>query len=272
MKKSAKETFLTISQFSKIAEISRKTLIFYDNIGLFCPEFTDDNGYRYYSHEQIYIISAITILKELGMSLSEIKQYMDKRNIDHAVSLLNAQNDVINDKIQKLKNTQNMLLSKLESLSNSRNITPYLPEIVTQEQEPLYISRPFHFEKTKIPDDIWINYYMECKKRGITFGYPEGFLIQKEHFISGSSAYADHIIFYVNKKKFANAYIPKGRYLVACGYGGLEDTERIYQCLFEYIRTHQLQIVGNAYEKRIIDEIATEEKDKQIMQVKIQIA
>ena len=29
--------YLMISEFSKICEISRKTLIFYDNIGLFSP-------------------------------------------------------------------------------------------------------------------------------------------------------------------------------------------------------------------------------------------
>lgn len=43
-----KDNYLTISEFSKISEISRKTLIFYDNIGLFSPEYTASNGYRYY--------------------------------------------------------------------------------------------------------------------------------------------------------------------------------------------------------------------------------
>ena len=76
MKKFSKDNYLSISQFSKIAEVSRKALIFYDNIGLFSPDVTDSNGYRYYSHEQIYIISVINTLKELGMPLSEIpRQY-----------------------------------------------------------------------------------------------------------------------------------------------------------------------------------------------------
>ena len=32
--------YLTISEFSKIAEVSRKALIFYDRIGLFSPAYT----------------------------------------------------------------------------------------------------------------------------------------------------------------------------------------------------------------------------------------
>lgn len=66
---------LTISEFSRISEVKRKTLIFYDTIGVFCPKYTAPNGYRYYAHEQIYVISMIQILKELGIPLSKIKDY-----------------------------------------------------------------------------------------------------------------------------------------------------------------------------------------------------
>lgn len=272
MKKSAKENYLSISQFSKISEISRKALIFYDNIGLFCPEFTDDNGYRYYSHEQIYVISAILILKELGMSLSEIKDYMDKRDISSAVALLNAQNKVINEKIRELKNTQDMLLMKLEGLSDSKQVVFYEPHIVVQSPEPLYISQPFDFEKDKIPDETWADYYMECKMRGITIGYPEGYLVKKENLLRGQSSRANHLLSYVMKKKLANGAAPQGHYLMVYGKGDLEDTEKIYETLFAYIRENHLQMIGDAYEKRLVDEIATEEKEKQVVQVKIQIA
>ena len=88
MKKLSKDKHLSISEFSKIAEISRKTLIFYDNIGLFTPEYTAPNGYRYYAHEQIYIISVINILKQLGMPLSEIKTYIDQCTPNQAIQLL----------------------------------------------------------------------------------------------------------------------------------------------------------------------------------------
>ena len=56
MQEKNRDGLLKISEFSKIAEISRKGLIFYDNIGVFSPEYTAPNGYRYYSHEQIYLI------------------------------------------------------------------------------------------------------------------------------------------------------------------------------------------------------------------------
>ena len=44
-----KGEYLTVSQMAKLHHISRQTLIYYDHIGLFRPQITDDKGYRYYS-------------------------------------------------------------------------------------------------------------------------------------------------------------------------------------------------------------------------------
>ena len=54
MKIQEKDNYLTISEFSRISEIKRKALIFYDNTGVFSPKYTAPNGYRYYTHDQIY--------------------------------------------------------------------------------------------------------------------------------------------------------------------------------------------------------------------------
>jgi DNA-binding transcriptional MerR regulator len=42
---------LTVKQVSKLAHITTRTLHYYDQIGLFKPDFIGDNGYRYYSDE-----------------------------------------------------------------------------------------------------------------------------------------------------------------------------------------------------------------------------
>lgn len=70
---------LTISEFAKLSGVSRKTLIYYDKIGLFCPETVNpESGYRYYSYLQLDVISAIYALKEIGTPLKDINVYLDK--------------------------------------------------------------------------------------------------------------------------------------------------------------------------------------------------
>ena len=46
MKKEMKR--LTTAQFAKLHEVNKRTLHYYDDIGLFCPLTKEENGYRYY--------------------------------------------------------------------------------------------------------------------------------------------------------------------------------------------------------------------------------
>jgi DNA-binding transcriptional MerR regulator len=63
-----------IGQFARVAGVSRKTLRFYDEIGLLRPAATDTHTrYRYYAPAQLSELATITALKELGMSLDEVK-------------------------------------------------------------------------------------------------------------------------------------------------------------------------------------------------------
>ncbi|MBN1231191.1 MAG: effector binding domain-containing protein [Anaerolineales bacterium] len=66
---------LQIGEFSKIANISIKTLRFYDQMGLLIPAFVNQhNGYRYYKLEQLPILNKILALRDLGFSLEDIKR------------------------------------------------------------------------------------------------------------------------------------------------------------------------------------------------------
>ena len=68
---------LTVGQFSKICQVSTKTLHHYDKIGLVKPEQTDKfTGYRYYSEEQLPLMLLIQRLKRYGFTLTEIKNFL----------------------------------------------------------------------------------------------------------------------------------------------------------------------------------------------------
>lgn len=74
---------LPIGEFSKICQVSIKTLHHYDKIGLMKPEYVESHtGYRYYSQTQMEIMLLIQRLKRYGFSLEEIKGMLvchDKR-------------------------------------------------------------------------------------------------------------------------------------------------------------------------------------------------
>jgi effector-binding domain-containing protein len=66
---------LKIGEFSRLSQTPVSTLRYYDDIGLIKPVDVDGfTGYRYYSAEQLPKLNRIAVLKDLGLSLTEIVQ------------------------------------------------------------------------------------------------------------------------------------------------------------------------------------------------------
>lgn len=69
--------FLT-GEFSRIARVSKRLLQYYDEIGLLKPAHTDaQTGYRYYSAKQLPHLNRILAMKDLGLSLDQIRRMLD---------------------------------------------------------------------------------------------------------------------------------------------------------------------------------------------------
>ncbi|MBO0441199.1 MerR family transcriptional regulator [Candidatus Enterococcus ikei] len=67
-----------ISEFSELTNISPRMLRHYDKLNLLKPKITKkDNGYRYYTPEQINQANRILSLKNVGIPLKEIAMLLD---------------------------------------------------------------------------------------------------------------------------------------------------------------------------------------------------
>lgn len=66
-----------IGMFSKMNQVTIKTLRHYDEIGLLKPAYVEQwTGYRYYTTEQLPILHKILALRDMGFTLEEIKQIL----------------------------------------------------------------------------------------------------------------------------------------------------------------------------------------------------
>jgi DNA-binding transcriptional MerR regulator len=67
-----------IGDFSKLSQVSVKTLRYYDEIGLLKPiEIDRFTGYRYYSASQLSRLNRILLLKDLGLTLDQIGRLLE---------------------------------------------------------------------------------------------------------------------------------------------------------------------------------------------------
>lgn len=67
---------LTVGALARRANVTTKTVRYYESIGLLPPATRGDNGYRYYPREAVERLTFIRRAKQLGLSLDEIGDLM----------------------------------------------------------------------------------------------------------------------------------------------------------------------------------------------------
>ena len=123
---------LTIGEFSNICRVSTKTLRYYAEIGLVLPdEINPENGYRYYSIEQLEKMLLINRLKNYCFSLEEIKLILEsEERMDEVLfTALNKKKKEIAVKVQKFENTLHQIDSDILNMRNGKSIMSYMENI-----------------------------------------------------------------------------------------------------------------------------------------------
>ena len=99
-----KDDLISIGRMAELNGISVPTLRLYDEKGLLKPRYIDpETGYRYYDTDQNARLDMIAYMKELGMSLAQIAQVLEKEDISLIEELLSQKNEQIHEQMRRLK-------------------------------------------------------------------------------------------------------------------------------------------------------------------------
>ena len=126
---------LSIGEFSNICKVSTKTLRYYAEIGLLEPsEVNPENGYRYYSIEQLEKMLFINRLKAYSFSLDEIKVIMQlegEEGDNLYLTFIHKKKE-----IEKQVHNFNQILTQLENdilaIKQGKSIMSYMDDIDVQ--------------------------------------------------------------------------------------------------------------------------------------------
>ena len=92
----------TVKQLADLAGVSRRTLHYYDEIGLLKPSSLADNGYREYDEPALFHLQQILFYREIGLELGQIKVILDDPAFD-LVSALQTHRQAMLEKIKRLQ-------------------------------------------------------------------------------------------------------------------------------------------------------------------------
>ncbi|HPO50518.1 MAG TPA: MerR family transcriptional regulator [Spirochaetota bacterium] len=127
---------LRIGEFSKLCRVTIKCLRYYDEVGLLKPELINsENGYRFYSNNQLVKMGLIVELKELGFTIEEIL-FITGKNItpSHFKELLERKRTEVSDIIKAENNKLNKINIYIKEISEEKFMFDVklkeLPEVI----------------------------------------------------------------------------------------------------------------------------------------------
>jgi DNA-binding transcriptional MerR regulator len=267
-----KEKFL-IGELAKLFNISSDTLRHYDKLGLLKPDYDERNNYRYYAIRSMFKLSRILFLKNLGISLGEIKEYMKNKNTGNFLSMLKKKNDEIDDRIHHLMNLKYKINSKLELLEN---VEHQLNQIKIKTFKKRY---GIFLDINELKSEYEIK---QAFKKNEKYLKISSWLVEGQIYTSLSKADIDKGIFsrfryFIEIESLEDEMhqqleiIPESEYICIAVRGPYEDMAKHYEALVSWIINHDYRIIGDSIEKNIIDYDSSESEDEYVSEIQIPI-
>lgn len=262
----------TIGQFAKLHEINKKTLMWYDEIGILKPAVIKENGYRYYSFQQSSILETILMLRELNVSISEIQDFMQNRSASSLETLLENKVRELDDTISHLRSLRAIMNEKRWNMSTIRNLDISEFSIVEKPETHYLVTVPISHD-TPFEQEIEL-VVTETKKYQLRRLHDAsyGAILPVENLycgnLNGYSALYIELPFPTHRKGLHVQ--PKGKYLRAFCKGDWNNLPGRYTEILAYAKENNLQFCGSAYEKGI-NELVIDTLDDYITQIEIPI-
>ncbi|MBK5253669.1 MAG: MerR family transcriptional regulator [Peptostreptococcaceae bacterium] len=268
------DDYFRTGEFAEIVGVSKQTLIHYDKIGLFSPEITDSNKYRYYSHNQLETFPVISMLKELGVPLEQIKSTITHGSPTVLLDLLNTKKSQIDERIRRLNWCKKFIDEKIHLTEEGNCIEPdtfyikrFPEEYMIRVETPIGVSPSGKYVSASI-----VKLFNYCKKLGVNSSFSVGAIIPLSQLKKTSYSFS-HLYTIVEKTDEIKdlAYDSSGNYLVY--YSNKGYTKVLENChkLLEYGNARDMNLGNCIYEDNILDDLSGRSPNSYMIRLAIEI-
>ncbi|MFR6016356.1 MAG: MerR family transcriptional regulator [Paraclostridium sordellii] len=267
-----KRKYYKTGELSKIYNLGRDSLKYYEKLGLLNPG-RDTNSYRMYTIKDICNLNLIKELRSLDFSMQKIKEYLENRNVDTTREMLLEEVRFIDEKLEELSSHKESLHKRLSSINNTVEHTNF------NRIELLYMP------KRKV---LTVN-------SNVTFDENVDYLIQRlnekfddKFYVLGNSNFGAVFDTKSVTKGVFNNYkyifclldddtknydfiIDEGYYVTYTYKGNYKQIRKILPMLFKFIEFNNYTILGDPLEIYKIDIYETSIEDEYVTQVQIPV-
>ncbi len=269
---------ISIGKMALLNQVTEQTLRHYDRIGLLKPAYIDDQSrYRYYNIKQSAKLDMIQYMKALGMSLKQIKQQFETKDVTTVEQMLLEQKLQTEQRIEKLENMKNAL----DTCVINYNRYFKKPEYGQIKFENITKRKIFCYD---IQKDVYecnlddYEYMLRELKKQVTLQHLPmayfcnvGSIIRKPALESNEFASSEIFLFVPENFNPPNGieYIPESDFL--CIYcDNFEEEKKYADKLLDFIKHNPYQIIGDYICEVVIELPIFYHNDRHLL-IKIQI-
>jgi len=263
--------FYKTADFAKICGTTKRTLLYYDEIGLLKPVYIEENGSRYYSAEQSMLFLIISSLKNLGMSLGEIQGYLDERNPQRLHGILLRQKELVARRKADLEFVEKIIDTRLSLIEQGPK--EKTGEVLFQycEEEYFTLSEPIDSNDPERCRTILFSHLKNCRQNRTEIGHPFAAMIHSDYLLNGEFDYYSYYCMKTDlpRQGEASHTKPSGLYAIAYLYGNYKYHHDIYRRMLDAIRQQGYRCTGYSYKEGIVDEVADLDDSRYITKISI---
>ena len=251
---------LSIGQMAELNHVSEQTLRLYDKEGLLVPRCVDPvTGYRYYHIIQSAKLDLIQNMKIYGMTLRQIRSFLDSNDPSALRALLTEQAASIEERIRQLRRSQSAITRTLDNYRRyeamPRNGEIFL-EYIPERRIFRYSCNVNYFDQ----DESGYEYMLRQMKTNLvannmplSYFTNIGTIIRREHLVP-DALFSNEVFLFVDEDDSSQAMetLPAASYLCLCSDEFSMEASNVRR-LLEYVQTRGCEIAGDYICEVVVD-------------------
>lgn len=251
---------LSIGQMAELNHVSEQTLRLYDKEGLLVPRCVDPvTGYRYYHIIQSAKLDLIQNMKVYGMTLRQIRSFLDSNDPAALRALLSEQAASIEERIRQLRRSQSAITRTLDNYRRyeamPRNGEIFL-EYIPERRIFRYSCDVNYFDQ----DESGYEYMLRQMKTNLvannmplSYFTNIGTIIRREHLVP-DSLFSNEVFLFVDEGDSSQAMetLPAASYLCLCSDEFSMEAANVRR-LLDYVQTRGCEIAGDYICEVVVD-------------------
>ncbi|MCL1983506.1 MAG: MerR family transcriptional regulator [Clostridiales bacterium] len=273
----APQKYYSIGEVSKICHISKKTLRFYDQIGVMSPDKINvDNHYRFYAEKTLLSVPVIKYYKQMGFRLDEMAGFLDGntyeacgKNFRRKIDELSGMQKKIETMYVSVKDWYNLILEAENVIENG--VCGVAAKYI-EETDYCYMDQSFDYNFIEAIINIeWTNY---IESIGNAATGPVIILFPSFRDRMRGKCNQIRIMQKTILECSKSQTMKFGGYMAATCYhvGPHESLPAAYEKILGWANDHGYDCIGESYERYVTDYWTTRESDQFVTEVIARIA